>query len=119
MTINHLNLIVTDVKNAVQFFEAYFNFSCTLIKGDHVIAVLKNEEQFTLVIMASKKGDVAYPEDFHIGFMVDSTEAVEKLHKKLTDGNIAITRAPQKIRDSYGFYFHFDNLFVEVGHYLP
>lgn len=41
MTINHLNLIVTDVTNAVKLFETYFEFNCEFIKGENGIAVLK------------------------------------------------------------------------------
>lgn len=118
MTINHLNLIVVDVAKAVHFFETYFDFTCIMIKGENIIAVLKNKENFTLVVMSNKDGQYDYPKDFHIGFMIESTEAVDKLYKKLTDGAIAIAQSPRKIRDSYAFYFYFDNLFIEVGHYL-
>ena len=118
MTINHLNLIVTDVAKAVQFFETYFDFTCELIKGENVIAVLKNKENFTLVIMANKNGDTIYPKDFHIGFMLDSSEQVDANYQKLGNGKVDIIQPPRKIRDSYAFYFYFDNLFIEVGHYL-
>jgi len=118
MTINHLNLIVTDVTKAVQFFETYFEFTCEFIKGDSVIAVLNNKENFTLVIMGHKNGDTIYPKDFHIGFMLDCSEQVDAIYEKLGNGKVDITQSPQKIRDSYAFYFYFDNLFIEVGHYL-
>lgn len=118
MTINHVNLVVTDVQNTVDFFEKYFEFRCELVKGENVIAVLENKENFTLVVMNNKNGDTTYPKDFHIGFMLESTEAVDGLYDKLIGGKIEITQAPKKIRDSYGFYFYFDNLFIEVGHYL-
>ncbi|WP_281321825.1 VOC family protein [Flavobacterium aestivum] len=118
MTINHLNLVVTDVTNAVNFFETHFDFNCEFVKGDSVIAVLKNKENFTLVIMGNKNGDTTYPKAFHIGFMLDSTEEVDSLHKKLVDNKIEVDQSPKKIRDSYAFYFYFDNLFIEVGHYL-
>jgi len=118
MTINHLNLIVRDVSEAVNFFESYFDFNCELIKGENIVSVLKNKENFTLVLMCDKNNQATYPKDFHIGFMVNSVEAVDTLHKKLVDGNIEIRQSPRKIRDSYAFYFHFDQLFIEVGHYL-
>ncbi|HET8573524.1 MAG TPA: VOC family protein [Edaphocola sp.] len=118
MTINHLNLIVTDVPRVVQFFETYFGFTCEAVKGDYVLAVLKNQENFTLVLMMHKNGGAIYPQDFHIGFMVDSSEQVDALCAKLAAGETGITQSPRKIRDSYAFYFYFDNLFIEVGHYL-
>jgi catechol-2,3-dioxygenase len=121
MTINHLNLTVTDVTKSVELFKKYFEFSCDHIKGDNVIAVLKNSDGFVLVLMASQmnqKGNLTYPDAFHIGFMLETSEAVDNIHKKLTGNKIEITHPPRKIRDSYGFYFYFDNLFIEVGHYL-
>lgn len=118
MTINHLNLVVPDVSKAATFFETYFNFHCDIVKGDNQIAVLTNKEKFSLVIMGSKTGDINYPAAFHTGFILDSPEAVDALHKKLADGNISVPDIPKKIRNSYGFYFYFDNLFIEVGHYL-
>ncbi|RFS19361.1 VOC family protein [Chitinophaga silvatica] len=118
MTINHLNLVVNNVSEAITFFETYFNFNCELVKGDNVIAILTNSNNFTLVIMGSKNGDTSYPRDFHIGFMLDSTTEVDALHAKLQNGNISVPDVPKKIRNSYAFYFHFDNIFMEVGHYL-
>ncbi len=117
MKLNHLNLIVTDVAAAVIFFETYFDFKCTLTKGDNVIAVLEGENNFTLVVMTQKQGEVSYPPNFHIGFMSDTKEEVDAVHKKLKNGNILLPGEPGKIRDSYGFYFHFDGIMIEVGHY--
>ena len=42
MTINHLNLPVTDVHQVVHFFETHFDFTCQTLQGDGVLAVLKN-----------------------------------------------------------------------------
>lgn len=118
MTINHLNLVVTDVSKSVLFFEKYFEFTCELIKGEHIIAILSNKENFTLVLMNSKNEDTTYPKDFHIGFILDDLKAVDDLHQKLIKGGIAISQPPRKIRNSYAFYFWFENIFIEVGHYL-
>ena len=117
MKINHLNLVVSNVAEASSFFEAHFNFKCTEIKGDHLVAILKGSDGFTLVIMKSKDGDPVYPEAFHIGFMLDSTEDVTDSYLKLKTSGIIVGREPQKIRDGFGFYFTFENLMIEVGHY--
>lgn len=118
MKLNHINLIVTNVAEATTFFETYFNFECTDIKGDNVIAVLNGTDSFTLVLMAGKEGNSTFPNGFHIGFLLDTKEQVEEVYKKLREGNIDIGSEPKKIRDSFGFYFHFDNLFIEVAHYF-
>lgn len=119
MKLNHLNLVVQNVAKAVTFFETYFNFKCTAVKGDHVIAILTGADGFTLVIMPPADGTADYPKAFHIGFMQDTPEAVNALYEKLKSGGVQLEQEPRKIRDSFGFYFHFDTLMIEVGHYLP
>lgn len=46
---NHLNLIVTNVTNAIRFFEQHFDFKYVEIKGDNIVAILNGEDNFTLV----------------------------------------------------------------------
>ncbi|MDB5013059.1 MAG: glyoxalase/bleomycin resistance/extradiol dioxygenase family protein [Daejeonella sp.] len=118
MKLNHINLVVSNIAEAIHFFETYFNFKCTDIKGDNVIAILKGTDDFTLVIMTTKDGNIIYPDAFHIGFMLDNTNAVTETYEKLKSGGVIVEHEPRKIRDSFGFYFTFDNLMVEVGHYL-
>ena len=115
MTINHINLVVTDVESVTKFFETYFGFSPTLIKGNNIIAVLENIEGFSLVLSSDKSGGIAYPKDFHIGFMQDTPEQVQELYDRLKAGGIELGRPPGKIRNSYAFYFYFDQVFIEVG----
>lgn len=116
MTINHLNLVVVRLPETVSFFETYLDFHCETRKGD-VIAVLTNKAGFTLVLMTDKNGDTNYPGAFHIGLMLDDAVAVDALYAHLLSGNITLDRPPAKIRNNYGFYFYFDNLFIEIGHY--
>jgi predicted enzyme related to lactoylglutathione lyase len=118
MKLNHINLVVSNVAEAIIFFETYFHFKCTDIKGDNIVAVLKGADNFTLVIMTSKEGNTIYPDAFHIGFMLDNTDLVTETFEKLKAGGIAVGQEPKKIRDSFGFYFNFDNIMIEVGHYL-
>ncbi len=118
MKLNHINLTVSDVARAVQFFESYFGFKCINIKGDTLLAVLTGIDGFELVLMSSKmnrEGQSAYPDAFHIGFKVDNAENVYEIYKKLKDGGIDLEREPRKIRDNFGFYFHFDNIMIEIG----
>ncbi|MBZ4189127.1 VOC family protein [Niabella beijingensis] len=117
MTINHLNLVLSDVPKGITFFETYFGFSCTHVKGVHQLAILKNTADFTLVLMAQKEA-ISYPKAFHIGWILDSTAAVDRLYQQLTGDGLTIAHPPRYIRDSYSFYFYFDALFIEVSHYL-
>lgn len=68
--------------------------------------------------MAGKDQMAAYPKAFHIGFMQDTTEAVNELYKKLKVFGADTGEGPRKIRDSFGFYFSLQNVMIEVGHYI-
>jgi predicted enzyme related to lactoylglutathione lyase len=118
MKLNHINLVVSNVAAAIKLFETYFSFTCTDIKGEHVVAVLKSADDFTLVIMTNKNGDITYPAAFHIGFMLENKTAVTATYNALKNGGIAVGQEPGKIRDSFGFYFNFDNIMIEVGYYF-
>jgi predicted enzyme related to lactoylglutathione lyase len=117
MKLNHINLVVTNVAEAILFFETYFCFTCTEVKGDHIVAILKNVDGFTLVIMTAKE-EIQYPDVFHIGFMQNTGEAVNDIYRTLISNGVAIANPPKKIRDSFGFYFTFDKIMIEVGYYL-
>ena len=118
MYLNHLNLTVTNVNEAIYLFETYFDFKCIATKGENMVAVLKGIDDFELVLMnasMNQKGNTSYPDVFHIGFMLDDPEYVIKIHKKLKAGGIPLEREPKRIRDNFGFYFHFDTLMIEIG----
>ncbi|MEO6229513.1 MAG: VOC family protein [Ferruginibacter sp.] len=117
MKLNHINLVVSNVAEAILFFETYFDFKCTSVIGDNIVAVLKDSDNFTLVLLKNKEGNAIYPDAFHIGFMLNSTDKVAETYQKLLNGGIVLEQEPKKIRDSFGFYFNFENLMIEVGHY--
>jgi predicted enzyme related to lactoylglutathione lyase len=117
MKLNHINLVVTNVATAIQFFEHYFDFKCVETKGDNIVAVLKGSDDFTLVIMKSRDGEPQYPHAFHIGFMQDSQQEVIDIHTKLKNAGFDVGEGPKNIRDSFGFYFTFEAVMIEVGYY--
>ncbi len=118
MKLNHINLVVSNVAEAINLFETYFSFKCKDIKGDHIVAILKGTGDFTLVLMTDKNGQATYPNAFHIGFMLENEEAVTRTYDTLKNGGITVGQEPRKIRDSFGFYFNFDSIMIEVGCYL-
>ena len=117
MKLNHINLVVNNVAEAVHFFETYFNFKCIEIKGDNIIAILSNEDDFTLVVSKAKSGQATYPDTFHIGFLQRNAEEVNQVYRQLKTAGLVGEQEPRKIRDSFGFYFHFENIMIEIGTY--
>jgi catechol 2,3-dioxygenase-like lactoylglutathione lyase family enzyme len=107
MKSNHLNLVVSAVDSAVEFFSTHFNFRLVENRKD-ALAVLTNEDGFILVLWSSKLNKsnlVEYPEPFHIGFYQKDQHAVMTVYDKLLDGGVNLTSAPRKMRDTFGFYF--------------
>lgn len=117
MKLNHINLVVNNVAEAIHFFETYFGFKCVEIKGDNIIAILINEDDFTLVVSKAKDGNATYPESFHIGFLQRDAEEVNKVYRQLKTAGLVGEKEPRTIRDSYGFYFNFENILIEIATY--
>lgn len=117
MKLNHLNLVVTDVARAVKFFEKQLGFKC-LQNRNYAMAILTNTDEFVLVLWSSKlnKSELTnYPENFHIGFYQQDKESVIKIYEKLQGEDIIFESEPKNIRNTFGFYFHFDNVMIEIS----
>jgi catechol 2,3-dioxygenase-like lactoylglutathione lyase family enzyme len=105
MQLNHINLCVPDVRETSKFFEQFLDFTLIDEKGDGIIAILKNDASFLLVLSKLAANDTAYPRDFHIGFMQTNQQQVTDIYNKLKSSGLLLEREPKKIRDTFGFYF--------------
>ncbi|GEJ47593.1 MULTISPECIES: VOC family protein [Chryseobacterium] len=119
MSLNHINLVVKDVDKALHLFTNYFGFS-TIVNRNSKMAVLENRDQFALVIwgqVLNKKEDIPeYPENFHIGFYQQDQEAVWNMYRKLRkEENLRFEGEPKSIRNTFGFYFYFEYLLIEIS----
>lgn len=89
------------------------------VKGDYALAVLKGEGDFVLVIMSeafNKQNKIAYPDAFHLGFLMDNKEDVDIIFGRLNDGGVIIERKPSNMRGVYGFYFNAPgDILIEVS----
>ena len=116
--LNHINLPVTDVVASAKFFEQYFNFKCSGVKGNNMLAIMEGEDGFILVLMAdsfNRDGNNKYPDAFHIGFLVDTHEQVTEVYDRLIKGGVAVTQSPASLRGGYGFYFNAPgNILTEI-----
>lgn len=118
MTLNHINLTVQDVPAARTFFETYFAFKCEDSKPNDSLSVLIGTNGFVLVLMnqrLNEKGNHTYPDAFHIGFFFNNEAEVIALFDQLKSGGIPLKQQPQKIRRTFGFYFHFQGVMIEIG----
>jgi catechol 2,3-dioxygenase-like lactoylglutathione lyase family enzyme len=119
MQINHLNFPVTDVAQTKAFFEKHFNFACTEIKGDNMMAILQGEEGFVLTLMSqnfNRNGNSTYPDAFHMGFLVNDRDKVHTIWQNLHNDGIALDQEPHNMRGVFGFYFHAPgNILIEVS----
>ncbi|MDJ1469290.1 VOC family protein [Cytophagaceae bacterium DM2B3-1] len=117
MKLNHINLVVADIPKTIRLFENQLGFTCIQNRKD-AIAVLTNTEEFALVLWSSKlnkEATVHYPENFHIGFYQPDKEAVLTVYQNLKAENVTFESEPKNIRNTFGFYFYFDSLLIEIS----
>lgn len=119
MKLNHVNLPVEDVAATKTFFERFFDFKCEEVKGNNMLAVLRNEDDFILVLTShvfNTEGNHSYPDAFHIGFLKDNAAAVSAVYNRLVDGGVQLDKAPSKMRGGFGFYFYAPgNVLIEIS----
>lgn len=112
MLLNHLNLTVTDVNEAVAFFETY----CGLRKtgGNSGMGFMVDDAGLVLSLMKSKSGQVQYPGFFHVGFFIGDKAKVDSLHRSIREAGYSASDPVQA--HAYTFYVEGPGgLRVEIG----
>jgi lactoylglutathione lyase len=115
MTINHLNLTVTDPTQTSAFLAKYFglrpqggNAGMQMLYDDRsmVLTLIKGraDDRDTSDDAGDKPPQVKYPSSFHIGFIVESRERVNQINQQLRDDGFAAD-APAHLHGSWTFYF--------------
>ena len=87
MTLNHLNLTVTDVPATRAFLEQYFGLRS--MGGNANITLLSDDNGLALTLTSMKIGnetEVKYPATFHIGFGQEREEGVNEINRRLKEG---------------------------------
>jgi catechol 2,3-dioxygenase-like lactoylglutathione lyase family enzyme len=113
MRVNHLHLMVPDVPAASGFFEKYFDLRKT--GGNAGLTVLLDESGFVLTLMKRSARSVGiYPENFHLGFFVESEARVDEINERMRADGLEVDRP--KREHSYSFYVSAPGgVLVEVG----
>ena len=132
MTLNHLNLTVTDPIETSAFLAKYFRLQPA--GGNAGMQMLRDDGGMVLTLMKARPDDradggvgegpeggakskmpergpkaeglkgVRYPSSFHIGFIQPSPARVDEINKQLRDDGFNVD-APAHLHGSWTFYF--------------
>jgi hypothetical protein len=81
------------------------------------MSILRDESGFLLVISQFRKDSpTQYPTDFHIGFHLESKQAVRDAHERFTSGGVEQLSPLTEIRGGLRFYCHAPGpLMIEIA----
>ena len=105
MKLNHINLAVGDVAASRDFLTTYFGMKTVMELPRNTMAILRDDGEMVLILSHFDKqaGEVAYHPDFHIGFYVESRDAVDASYVNLTAAGIEGDK-PRPRQGRYSFY---------------
>lgn len=117
MNLNHVNLVVTDVAASRAFFEKYFGFRCIVEKGVDTFVGLAGKGGMALALSNFDHADeVTYPHLFHVGFFIESDEAVNALFERFRADGLEVGER-KNFHGAWTFYLKAPGgVTVEVAH---
>jgi catechol 2,3-dioxygenase-like lactoylglutathione lyase family enzyme len=90
VNLNHIDLQVSDVSAAREFFERHFRLRCTFQRREQ-LAILEDDSGLMLgVSNLFESPPPVYPPDFHIGFILENEAEVRAVHERLSSGGVTI-----------------------------
>jgi lactoylglutathione lyase len=106
MNLNHVNLTVSDPVNTQAFLTKYFGLK-PMGKANDSMSFLTDDNGMVLSLTNMKLGnetEVKYPATFHIGFIQDNKDCVNKINARLKADGFDVP-APSKQHGAWTFYF--------------
>lgn len=92
MTLNHIDLPVSDIVGAKTFFESYFGFGCVFEREDG-LTVLLDKSEFALTLSPLPPGEnLRYSTRFHVGFNLDTEGELMSFYKLFRSAGVEISR---------------------------
>lgn len=90
MKLNHVDLQVSDVSKAREFFETHFGFRSTFQRREQ-LAILEDDDGLVLgVSNLFGSAPPVYPPDFHIGFILKSESEVREVYARLQNAGVEL-----------------------------
>jgi catechol 2,3-dioxygenase-like lactoylglutathione lyase family enzyme len=106
MTLNHIDLPVSDIAGARAFFGTFFGFRCIFERADG-LSVLLDEANFALTLSAVPAGEtLRYPTGFHVGFNLQTEDELMRLHELLRSSGIEIALPLGDLGGALSFQCH-------------
>jgi len=114
MKLNHIDLPVTDLEAAADYFQRGFGFTRVRAPAEGM-AILRAEDGFALILQQAE--NVEYPASFHIGFLQASDEAVHAVYQRLSDAGLPMPPAPAVSYGCLAFWCRAPGgILIEVSH---
>ncbi len=114
MNINHLDLQVLDVAGTRAFFERYFGLETQSNPDSPALVIMTDEAGFVLVLQRATSAE-RYPEGFHLGFLLDSVEAVRAMHARAVADGTPVSDVIVNGRGTMIYLTAPEGYFVEVS----
>lgn len=115
MQLNHIDLPVSDLEAAADYFQRGFGFERVPAPAQGM-AILRGEGGFALILQQAAT-QVDYPAGFHIGFLQPSNDAVHAAYQRLADAGLPLPPAPAVSYGCLGFWCRAPGgVLIEVSH---
>jgi catechol 2,3-dioxygenase-like lactoylglutathione lyase family enzyme len=90
MRLNHLDLQVSDVDAAREFFERFFSMRCRYQRQKQ-IAIFESDAGFEFAVSnLFNSPPPSYPAEFHLGFVLEHTSEVRDIYERLKAAGVAM-----------------------------